>query len=384
MKYYILRKTGFFDQPNGTKVYTLFPNEVVEATGQTNGPMIEVILDGGSRGWISSTDCAPDTGPRPSVDRDAFVGRCISIERTMNALPTTAPWFVAADFVLARGLIETDLENVGPAPGTTAVGPLKVTQTEWDAFLTFLKNDGKSLSGAGQYQSGDYDHWLMQIWGATYRMLADAKAISDKKTAAAGLKDKFIPSYLDLFHTYLTNVDAAIAILDANSSDQDRTKSLLTVLQPVMSQVETTTLFTARSNFTGTLTTPKTVADFVAATGAKLGDALKSAFDLIKQFAPEELPQIQQGEAPWFDVALKAEHLEPIRAVTSPFACSSSMEASQFSYLGATRATAFSVRRFPFPRSAQFNGSISNPTPLLRTGRIRNLPRPRFRSVLSI
>src|SRR5689334_19908207 len=125
MKYYILRKTGFFDQPNGTKVYTLFPNEVVEATGQANGPMIEVILDGGSRGWISSTDCAPDTGPRPSVDRDAFVGRCISIERTMNALPTTAPWFVAADFVLARGLIETDLENVGPAPGTTAVGPLK-------------------------------------------------------------------------------------------------------------------------------------------------------------------------------------------------------------------------------------------------------------------
>jgi uncharacterized protein (TIGR02594 family) len=305
MKYRILRRTGFFDAPAGQKLDVLFANEVVDATGQTSGPMIEIVLDDGQRGWISSTDAQPDAGTRPAVDRGFFVETCISIERDVNSLDTTAPWYVAADFVIARGLIETDLTNVAPAIGSTAVGPLKVTQAEWDAFLTFLENDGKPI--ASPFKKDAYDHWLKQIWGATYRMYVDAKAISDKKTAATGSKDNFIPSYLDIFHAYLTSVDAAVAILDASNSDQDRTKSLLAVLQPVMKQTDIDALFTARTQFTGTITTSKTIAEFVSGTEAALSAALKNAFDLIKQLVPEELPRIKQGEAPWFDVALKAE-----------------------------------------------------------------------------
>ncbi|HLH88323.1 MAG TPA: CHAP domain-containing protein [Xanthobacteraceae bacterium] len=306
MKYRTTRITGFFDKPGGTQLFQLFPNEVVDATGQTNGALIEVVLKVGDRGWISSTDCKPDSGSRLPVDREIFVDTCIDIETAMNGLDTTAPWYVAADFVIARGLIETNLINVAPAIGSTAVGPLKVTQAEWDASLAFLQNDGKTL-GAGPFQEGDFDHWLKQIWGAIYRMYADAKAISAKQTAAAGLTDKFVPSYLDLFHAYLASVDAAVAILDASGDDQDQTKTVLAVLQPMMAQADLDALFATRSQYTGTLTSPKTIKDFVAATGAALDDALKNAFDLIKQFAPEELLQIKQGEAPWFDVALKAE-----------------------------------------------------------------------------
>lgn len=53
----------------------------------------------------------------------------------------------------------------------------------------------------------------------------------------------------------------------------------------------------------GTPGQPNSVADFVAATEATLTENLKKAFELVQQLAPEELPQIPQGEAPWFDFA---------------------------------------------------------------------------------
>jgi uncharacterized protein (TIGR02594 family) len=68
-------------------------------------------------------------------------------------------------------------------------------------------------------------------------------------------------------------------------------------------------LFSARSQFAGTAATPNTVAQFVAATEAALASAFTKASELIKQFAPGELPQGggAPGSAPWLSVAKDAE-----------------------------------------------------------------------------
>jgi uncharacterized protein (TIGR02594 family) len=306
MKFRVKKTTALFEHPNGTRRRILSPNQVVTGTGRSDGDFIEVDAGDGKPAWVLKADCDPiGADERPPIDPGNFVASCITVERTINSQATTAPWFISADFLIARALIETGLQNAGPKfPNSDAVGPLQVGSSEWNRFQT----------GAGAiaaiFHPLDFDDWLMQINGAAYTMYIDAKAIT-KVQLAKGVgteQEPFLPSLLDIFHAYLTkSPEAAVAILDAQNSDAGKSQRINAALLGPLTQAQIDALFNTRTPFMGTSDAPKSVGDFVAASEAALNDGLKRAFDLIKEHAPEELPQMSQGEAPWFDVALTAE-----------------------------------------------------------------------------
>jgi uncharacterized protein (TIGR02594 family) len=230
------------------------------------------------------------------VERESFVRQCILVERSFNKLDSTAPWFVSADFLIARALIETNIENPGPSVGSNAVGPLRVSSSEWSRFLT----SGSAL--AEGYKPTDYDYSTLQVYGAAYSMHVDSKAISDaipRDSRAQITDDPFIPSYLDLFHAYLADARTAIAV---RSAESDQTKTL----GDVLSQQQIAAII-ARSQFNGLDASTK-ISDFVAKTESILNTALQAAFNEIKKLAPDELPQSQPGKATWFDFAVSEEN----------------------------------------------------------------------------
>lgn len=316
--------TNFLKKPGGQKIGVLFPDQDVTATGNMQGDFTEISA-GGIIGWALSANLEPSDQDRLALDQGAFVQQCIVVERSFNNLTATIPWFICADFVIARAIIETGLVNVGPkTSGSDAVGPLQVSSDEWKSFL----NDPgmNDLSAPFRpFDPSDFDHYLMQIWGAGYRMFADAKAISSVKSAqqppVGTASDPFLPSYLDLFHAYLMNPAAAVAILDANKDAVGQAKAIDKVLtSALLPQSQLDSLFASRAQFAGTSAAPKNVAQFVAATEAALGAALNKAFELIKQFAASELPQGggAQGGAPWLAVAKDAESRHVSETTAAP------------------------------------------------------------------
>ena len=304
MAYKVLQTTALLKTPdaNAPIVTILMEGETVADAGEQQGGFVKVKHPASpDPGWVVANDVQKvGDAPRPPVEKADFVSACILAEHAVNALPATAPWYVAADFVIARAIIETNIANLGPQiPGSDGVGPLQVTTKEWAVFLA------SPLGIKGGFKPDDRDNPTAQTTGAAYRMFTDAKAISDAKAAkgVGSATDPFLPSYLDVFHAYLTDSPtAAVAILDAGKGEK-----LNEVLKGLLTDAQIADLFKARGRFTGSADAPKTVAEFATGTEAALNDALKQAFDLQKEFVPEELPQIQQGEAPWFDVAQKEE-----------------------------------------------------------------------------
>lgn len=303
MKLIILTVTDFFDAPDGPVVGNLLPGDPVTSTGEANGNLIRVVLENDDKVWVAKNDCGPDASARQKIVPSFFVDTCVGVERAFNQAASTAPWYVSADYLIARALLETKIVNVGPSPGADAVGPLLVSSKEWQRFLA-----GGDPAIKVSRQPDAYDSWLTQVYAAAFTMSADAKAISEavQKATSSTEKDPFIPSYLNVLHAYYTNPETAAALLGAAKNDEGR-------LQPVsdffkgIDAAQSTQIFAKRGSFFGTALQPKKVAEFFGSTNEALDQALKDAFALIKQFVPEALPEIKQAEAPWFDVALREE-----------------------------------------------------------------------------
>jgi hypothetical protein len=124
-------------------------------------------------GWVSRVDCEEIAGEREPVQRDGFVQRCVIAEWTFNASEGIAPWVVVADYLIARAIIETDIGNSGPADGSDAVGPLRVSSAEWNDFLS---NGGALAAG---YLPEHRDHPIRRVEAAAFRMHRDAKRLSE-------------------------------------------------------------------------------------------------------------------------------------------------------------------------------------------------------------
>ncbi|MBR1175677.1 TIGR02594 family protein [Bradyrhizobium sp. KB893862 SZCCT0404] len=262
---------------------------------------------------------------RDTLDETAFVRECIVVERAVNALQQTAPWFVSADYVIARAIFESEdvgqkLVNAGnKIPGTDAVGSLQVTTAEWRRFLD---NGGELSVGFEKVSPDDY---LAQTWCAAFTMFTDAKAITVAKRAAGQGSDAEppLPSYLEIFLAYLTvspKVAIALAAAAATPADkgQDPAATAATAGSDGASKLndflktkagladdQIAALFKARPGLTGTNDAgAKTVADFVNGVSTRLAQGLKDAFDLINKNAPETIVAVVgSGKAPWFDIA---------------------------------------------------------------------------------
>ena len=343
------------DKPGGTAIMGLFANGTAIGTGNVSGNFVEVTI-GGQTGWVSNDSLV--VKDRDTLNEEAFVRECIIAERAVNALSQTAPWFVSADYVIARAIFESQdgtskLVNAGnKISGSDAVGPLQISTAEWQSFLD---NGGTLAAGLGKANVDDY---LAQPWGAAFTMFTDAKAITQAKLSAGqgSNADPPLPSYLEIFLAYLTaSPKAAIALAAATATPADkgqggapagagaggaaaapaiagvaagagtpavgaaRSDSASKLNDFLKNKVGLTddqiaTLFKARSGLTGTNDpNAKTVGDFVNNVSTALGQGLKDASDLINTDVPETVAAvIGAGNAPWFAVAT-AEEAKGIR-----------------------------------------------------------------------
>jgi uncharacterized protein (TIGR02594 family) len=353
MTVYLVR--GFpdlLDKPGGTAVMGLSGNMTAIGTGNVFGDFVEVKI-GDKTGWVSKDNLVAKG--RDTLDEEPFVRECIIAERTVNALTQTAPWFVSADYVIARAIFESQdiahkLANAGnKIPGSDAVGPLQISTAEWQRFL----DNGGAL--AADFGKGSVDDYLAQTWGAAFTMFTDAKAITQaKRDAGQGSNaDPPLPSYLEIFLAYLTgSPKAAMALAAATATPVDKGQSGTTAgaagagagsagvtgagaaagagaagidsasklndflkNKGGLTDDQIATLFKARSSLTGGTndSNAKTVGDFVNSVSTAFGQGLKDASDLISKDAPETVAAVVgAGNAPWFAVA-RAEQAKGIR-----------------------------------------------------------------------
>src|ERR1700722_20119341 len=121
MKMTVKQLTNLLDQPtfNANTVKALFARQVVntwdsKTNAETEQPQTAdgftfVHTPGGDTGWIEAF--LLDGYVRPEVDETAFVLSCLSAEYDTNAADDTDPFYVAAEFILARAILETKISN---------------------------------------------------------------------------------------------------------------------------------------------------------------------------------------------------------------------------------------------------------------------------------
>lgn len=276
------------------------PGEKLFATGKsfpdlpTDGdPLwVEIFLpDDKTTGWILSGEFQeePDPAPRP-LDEEFFVRSSLTVERQINSESATAPWFVAADFLIARAIFETGLSS-GSMDLDQGIGPLAVTKSEFDQFISATE-----LEIAKSFAVSDRRQLMAQIYAAGYDMTATARAFSQKSTAISKPTDDInVPSYLDLFVAYLIDIDTAVAFAD-QSLDRSRTLAEFGLADGTL---------TALAGRTGLANTKgsTTISAFLKNVSEALARLLDSAFDRMKTLAPDELPK-SEGQIPaWLTIA---------------------------------------------------------------------------------
>jgi uncharacterized protein (TIGR02594 family) len=249
-------------------------------------------------GWVKSTDGRTVDDPAPApLDAEMFVRQCTLVDRSLNADPAVAPNFIAADFLIARAIFETGMaQTVFPVPLCT--GPFRLAQTEWDDFLS------SGLQTHSLFQPADVIYPMAQVYAAGFSVHAASKGFVDAWVAGnppGGAAEPFVPSYLDLFHVYLTDVATAVAI---RKNETDSVNSLSNIVGTTF--IESIAGRAALSKVRGSMK----ISEFVAATEAVLAAALDAAFDKIRTLAADELPRDDPsssggiaGSAPWFQVA---------------------------------------------------------------------------------
>jgi uncharacterized protein (TIGR02594 family) len=328
MKFVINTFTDLLESPSaGAKPkLPLSPNDQAFDNGVDLVAGFRQVIAKHTIGWLADGTYEP--AERETLDPEVFVRQCLIVERTINNLPQTKPWFVLADYLIARALMEKNpLENCGPQlSGSDATGPLQVSPGEWKKFIA----DGNELQVG--YGLHDYDDYLMQVWGAGFTAYTDSKAITKAKqdSGVGSDVDPPLPSYLELYLTYLTSsAKAAVALANAAATAQDegqevdagaqenpdKNVKLNTFLKDKcgLSDTDIAALFKSRSKLTGTNdANSKAVNEFVSAVTAALNAALTEAFALIKKHSPESLFPVGSGKAPWFDVA-KAEKARGVK-----------------------------------------------------------------------
>lgn len=298
-------QTSLLEAPGGAEIELLDADEPIDVDIARSDPsnFLANVVRLDLHGWVSRSDCKPDEDE--TATPDGYVLSALAIEAWTNEQSTTKPWFVSADLILARRAIEEAGGALSLLAGAGGLGPQRTTQPEWQSFL--------AAGGAAEgYRPGDRGHPIMQMRATARRLVEDARDISRIRSAGPAVGDIYVPSYLDLLHCYLTG--SAAAALRLGELDQVRaatpTDALLaqpvtTVLAGVIGEPAVAALSSQRNIFSAAVGI--TVADFLDLTTSSLTEGLKTGFELIKAHAPEYLPILRSGDAPWFDTAMTFE-----------------------------------------------------------------------------
>jgi hypothetical protein len=291
MKFTVRQLTNLLEQPtfNANTVKALFARQVVntwdsKANAETEQPQTAdgftyVRTPGGDTGWIEAF--LLDGYVRPEVDETAFVVSCLSAECDTNAADDTDPFFVAADFILARAILETKISNTAKrASGPDTFGPLAVTRDEWAQFIHEYRN-------IDEFPASGWDDAISQIWAASYRMRRDARVFSQTATEAGA--DPVIPTYLNLFHAYLSaSPELAVALSRAEADDSKKSQPLKDFLENALGKEGAGALIAARPDVYGPSMTIGQLND--AMTNA-LGELMKQSSAKIDSISPEQAPK---------------------------------------------------------------------------------------------
>ena len=291
MKYKTNDFTNLLEQPtfNANVVLALAPNRIVltwgtETDAETDQPETAdgftfVKTASGQIGWIEPFLL---TGyVRPEVDERTFVLGCLSAEYDTNAADDTEPFYIAAEFVLARAILETNISNTAKrASGPNTFGPLAVTRDEWAQFVQEYRN-------IDEFPASGWDDPMSQAWAASYRMRRDARAFSQVATAPGA--DPMMPTYLNLLHAYLSSSPKlAAALSQARADDGMKTQPLKDFLETTLGQQPAQDLVAARPDVYGASTTIAQLND--TATSLLGGLLNQSAAKIIKVY-PELAPK---------------------------------------------------------------------------------------------
>src|SRR6185436_16249841 len=108
MKYVVSTFTDLLESPGGPKKISLdIMDEAFDATpgdGTVSGDFRQVSCRG-QVGWLKNGTY--ELADREDFVPEVFVSQCIIVERTVNNRAQTKPWFISADYLIARALIET-------------------------------------------------------------------------------------------------------------------------------------------------------------------------------------------------------------------------------------------------------------------------------------
>src|SRR5262245_25263438 len=130
MKFTAAIDTDLMAEPSETSavIMSLFPGQALgEGIVTADEKWVEVKV-GGKKGFVLTSACKEGTGPDLGFDPAGVVQRCVIAESNFNADDKIAPWYILADFLIARAIIETGIKNLGPiVPGSDGVGPMQVS-----------------------------------------------------------------------------------------------------------------------------------------------------------------------------------------------------------------------------------------------------------------
>jgi hypothetical protein len=291
MKLTVRQLTNLLEQPtfNANTIKPLFARQVVKTWDlktdketdepQTADGFTFACTPSGDRGWIEAF--LLDGYVRPEIDETAFVLGCLSAESDTNAADDTDPFYVAAEFILARAILETKISNTAKrASGPDTFGPLAVTINEWNEFVKEYRN-------IDEFPASGWDDAISQIWAASYRMRRDARAFSQAATGAGA--DPVIPTYLDVFQTYLSaSPELAAALAQAQVDEAKKGQPLKDFLENTLGKQRAIDLVAERPDLYGATTT---IAQLNDTATSLLGSLLSQASAKIEKAAPAQVPK---------------------------------------------------------------------------------------------
>ncbi len=165
-------------------------------------------------------------------------------------------------------------------------------------------------STAYQYKDYEIDLPLFQVACAAYQMHADAKALSAKwqEKGVGTTSDPYLPRFGELLRCRLVGVDLAFAMQVKLKDDLGSQMLPAFFEEEGLSTADMNALMKDRCKFmrAGESPTgdPVSLQVFDHKCSEVQNEALKAAFDLIKEFVPEAIEQAK-GTAPWMKFATK-------------------------------------------------------------------------------
>ena len=285
----------------------LAPDSTVESNGAVNDTPDFLEITAGDfgdsnplKGWIETRFLTAGDLSQPVVlFEKSFVLANLHAERDFNAGGNAGLFPVAADYLLAWSLIETEMKNAAPdAANDGAGGPYAITDTQWRAYL----QSGAITSGASGAARALPD---LHSYTAAFLAQDQMTQFSALNSTAGAADGPYVPSYLNVLHCQLFGVKAASELNRSMTGGQGGARVDEVLKTVITDPAELAKLIARRRKYLFDGPGARTVELLFTKTTSLLNEQLLKASRLIEKHAPAAIPSQDAlaGDAPWFTVA---------------------------------------------------------------------------------